>query len=321
MALVLAVLLSDHAAAWTATFYDKTHGGSYTQTDADTPEEARRDAQKGCRAKASDTDCVELGSPVHGSAVVLVFGTKAEVDDAIFYTDAPDPEKAAKNALSNCRREANDCNLGLAAWDSGKKWAALASNPAGTGGIFIKYNADTPDIAEAAAIRGCEKKLSSKGGCKVVSVTSKRTWYAFAYSNNYFGAGWSSESEKNAKQNAMDSCSEGAKGSTCRVTQVFKNDGPEPEPSSLGKLQARIEREAAQRNAAKQKPSPKKLATAPSSNSDSNCRPRGNTLRCSSQCYNGNCTVTYENGCKIRVQVQPKFNPFNNQWDYPAPGC
>jgi hypothetical protein len=51
------------------------------------------------------------------------------------------------------------------------------------------------------------------------------------------------------------------------------------------------------------------------------CRPRTNTLQCSSSCNNGSCLVKYENGCQIRVQVQPRFNSFNNQWEYPAPSC
>ena len=55
--------------------------------------------------------------------------------------------------------------------------------------------------------------------------------------------------------------------------------------------------------------------------SEKSCRPNTPTIRCSSQCTNGNCVITYENGCKMRVQVQPKFDPFNNQWTYPAPSC
>ena len=51
------------------------------------------------------------------------------------------------------------------------------------------------------------------------------------------------------------------------------------------------------------------------------CRPNTPSIRCSSNCTNGNCVVTYENGCKMRVQVQPRFNPFSNQWTYPAPSC
>lgn len=51
------------------------------------------------------------------------------------------------------------------------------------------------------------------------------------------------------------------------------------------------------------------------------CRPRTNHLQCTSSCKNGSCMVTYENGCKVPVQVQPQFNPMTNAWDYPAPSC
>jgi hypothetical protein len=55
--------------------------------------------------------------------------------------------------------------------------------------------------------------------------------------------------------------------------------------------------------------------------SEQNCRPNSPTVRCTSQCTNGNCIVSYENGCKIRVQTQARFDPFTNQWTYPAPSC
>lgn len=57
----------------------------------------------------------------------------------------------------------------------------------------------------------------------------------------------------------------------------------------------------------------KPQASAPS------CRPKTSHIRCSSQCFNGDCTVTYENGCKMRVQVQPQFN--GSSWVYPPPSC
>lgn len=52
-----------------------------------------------------------------------------------------------------------------------------------------------------------------------------------------------------------------------------------------------------------------------------NCRPNTPTVRCQSSCTNGNCIVTYENGCKMRVQVSPRFDSFQNQWVYPSPSC
>jgi len=51
------------------------------------------------------------------------------------------------------------------------------------------------------------------------------------------------------------------------------------------------------------------------------CRPTTQNIRCSSRCTNGSCVVSYENGCKVRVQVSPRFDPFTNQWTYPAPSC
>lgn len=52
-----------------------------------------------------------------------------------------------------------------------------------------------------------------------------------------------------------------------------------------------------------------------------NCIPTSQVRHCTSRCVNGSCTVTYSNGCKVKVPVAPKFNPFNSQWDYPSPSC
>lgn len=51
------------------------------------------------------------------------------------------------------------------------------------------------------------------------------------------------------------------------------------------------------------------------------CRPHSTRVVCQSRCANGDCILTYENGCKIHVTVQPNFNSFTNQWEYPAPSC
>ena len=57
------------------------------------------------------------------------------------------------------------------------------------------------------------------------------------------------------------------------------------------------------------------------SNQGGDCRPRTSNLVCYSTCSNGDCLVSYENGCKMRVQVNPKFDPLTNNWTYPAPSC
>lgn len=45
------------------------------------------------------------------------------------------------------------------------------------------------------------------------------------------------------------------------------------------------------------------------------------TSHCQSTCYNGNCLITYDNGCKVQVQVNSVYDPFTNTSVFPAPGC
>lgn len=67
--------------------------------------------------------------------------------------------------------------------------------------------------------------------------------------------------------------------------------------------------------------SPKPKTSTTQEISDRNCRPNTKNIRCSSQCSNGNCVVTYENGCKIHVQVTPTIDPFSGQMSFPTPQC
>ena len=75
--------------------------------------------------------------------------------------------------------------------------------------------------------------------------------------------------------------------------------------------------------AAPAKPKPEPRASAPEVQPVSrvDCRPKTASLSCRSSCTNGNCVVTYTNGCSMRAQVSPKFNPLNSQWEYPSPSC
>jgi TPR repeat protein len=93
------------------------------------------------------------------------------------------------------------------------------------------------------------------------------------------------------------------------LTSKWKIGMPLPATSKTGK-------EAEKKPLAANSPS-----TAAPPKKTGNCRPTGPSIRCQSRCTNSDCIVTYENGCEVRVQVQPKFNPFNSQWEYPAPGC
>lgn len=55
--------------------------------------------------------------------------------------------------------------------------------------------------------------------------------------------------------------------------------------------------------------------------SERSCRPTTPTIRCTSNCVNGDCVVKYENGCKMRIQVQSRYDSFSRRWTYPAPSC
>jgi len=84
----------------------------------------------------------------------------------------------------------------------------------------------------------------------------------------------------------------------------------------LAQLQAEKERK---RQVAEESKA-RKLASAPIS-TDGSCRPRAMSIRCQSECINGDCIVSYENGCRIRVRVQPRYDPFDSRWTYPSPPC
>lgn len=55
--------------------------------------------------------------------------------------------------------------------------------------------------------------------------------------------------------------------------------------------------------------------------SETNCIPTTRVRSCTSQCFNGDCVVTYSNGCQVRVQVSPQYNSSSSKWEYPYPDC
>lgn len=64
------------------------------------------------------------------------------------------------------------------------------------------------------------------------------------------------------------------------------------------------------------KPAAKKIAAA------AHCGPTpGKPVRSSSQCTNGDCTRTFENGCTVRFQAPYCHNPISGQWEWKPDGC
>lgn len=320
---VVAALVSGSAFAWSSTFFDELNGNLFTRYESVTPEAAQRGALERCRemAKGARSRCVEIGSPVHGGAVVLAAGD-LRGERFVKRITGLDADEAAQAALDGCRKEAANCVLEFATWDEGLPWMAVAWSleEGEVMALRVASNKETEGEAKALAISSCEEQSGRKGSCEIVwPAVSGQAWFAVAANKNDIGLGVSHISAEAARKQSLESCAETSEGAPCSVVDEIENAAPLPVPKSFVELEARIKREEAQRKAARSArvsaPAPVPVAT------DTSCRPRSETVRCTSQCSNGDCVVTYENGCKIRVQVAPKFNPFNNQLEFLAPNC
>lgn len=49
--------------------------------------------------------------------------------------------------------------------------------------------------------------------------------------------------------------------------------------------------------------------------------PPGKTVRSRTQCTNGACVRTFENGCAVQFQAAYCHNPFTSQWEWKPDGC
>ncbi len=193
--------------------------------------------------------------------------------------------EADATALALCNKDAakKDCHLEV------YKFVAKAVGAKRSGfGRSVTSEAE----ARATAIKSC-----AEASCKVVDVWSKPGFYSLAKPKTGDGSFYFIFGGNNSDQvdkEATSAC-EANNGTPCGVVWS----------SAIG---GKLDTPVAQ---ARPEPAP----------STGDCRPRTQALRCSSRCYNGSCTVTYENGCKIHVDVNAVFDSFNNQWNYPAPSC
>lgn len=168
----------------------------------------------------------------------------------------------------------------------GGNWFAIAYDGAGEWGV--SRGLDTKEKAVKQATDGC-KKASKVGKCKVLDAKSLAGYLVLATSPSQIAYAIADD-EAAARKKALDSCAKSTpKEETCEIVLSKPN----------GHMRVANKAPAAAEN----------------------CRPRTSHITCQSQCSNGNCIVTYANGCKMRVQVNAKFNPFNNQWEFPSPSC
>lgn len=203
------------------------------------------------------------------------------------------------------------------------------------GGWSVK---STRKDAEASALEGCREANPGRKCAVAYGVAISR-----ADSPKKLGVNTSTKSKADAEKNALESCGAPdckitwtkttpgffamfASMSDGEVTDSYLQHGADTGSWAIEEGKRNCERSKnlsceliafgaikGNFNAAKA-PVASSPRAAPKS-----CRPNTPTIRCSSQCYNGGCTVSYENGCKMRVQVQPQFN--GSTWVYPAPSC
>lgn len=183
--------------------------------------------------------------------------------------------------------------LGLSGCQAYGAWA-LAFTPK-VDHYSIRYNSNSIAEAKKLALQSCNQHMKREGlagKCKVADTGKERGYLAVTFGDH--GAGWGTGS---SSQEAVDNAYQGC------VNKNIKN-------CQGNDIEYVLETVGLGSNL--------RPAAAPTGGS---CRPTTSHVTCTSQCTNGSCVVTYPNGCKMRVQVQPQFNSFNNQWTYPAPSC
>lgn len=164
--------------------------------------------------------------------------------------------------------------------------AAIASIPGHAENNSITYGYSSLQAAEKDALKRCAeaaRKNGVKGKCKVEMSDEGPGYIAIAYGDDGAGYGYGPSS-----QDAVEAAASGC-------TKSYKNcktDSVEYWEDSVGRQ-----------------------ASAPS------CVPNTAVRQCHSDCDNGSCVLTYKNGCKVQVQMQPEFNPLTTAWEYPPPQC
>lgn len=221
-------------------------------------------------------------NPASAEASAIAFGS-----DSVGWATDTTQNKANNAALMHCTKanQKMDCKL------QATKGIARAE---GKGSTYWVRSTISINDAKKNALKNC-----GDASCKITSQITEPGFYSLAKSEPDNDGGYtyhltfaSSNSDQADKQ-AKGNCEE-ASGRKCH--QLW-----------LGAI-----------------PGIYKIASAPShapAAPEKSCRPNTPSVRCSFQCTNGNCAVTYENGCRMRIRVQPRLDPFTNKVIFPDPSC
>lgn len=219
--------------------------------------------------------------------------------------------------------------------------SAIATDDSGD--VFWSHK-ETRQQSESAALQECAQGATKKN-CKIITHKA----FAFAKGSSYESFYTSEKGLDDAKRVALSQCR--ANSSDCKIIQLSKEPGflsvasPSNTASRHGfyyaygemdlrdaKLHALRACEEATSEQCKTvlvaAIQGENLIFSKAANTDSknqitetSCRPQSTSITCTSQCVNGDCVITYENGCKKRIRVSPTFDPTTNSWRHPAPQC
>lgn len=236
---------------------------------------------------------------VVGLVMSVLSGVVAAESVAIAYSPSSENTAWVRRANQN---EANKVAIKLCNQDAQKRDCVLSSIKAlakATGSDRVAYGWSNKSISDAKrdAVANCKQP-----DCKIVDLLTEPGFISLARSdedkegNVHFHTSYAYDNPEEAYKTALGKCKERS-GQECKIVITT---------SIAGTL-----REESPANAKPVAP----VAT------NQNCRPKTPTIRCTSSCANGDCLVTYENGCKMRVQVSPRYDSFQNTWVYPSPSC
>lgn len=169
---------------------------------------------------------------------------------------------------------------------------------------WVSWAWETQERADAEAIAGCKKRATQMKGipksakCEVILRTNKPGYGALVCGEGDCRIAYGAGSEKAAIDTAFQTCvNSGTKG--CDVTS----------PITWLDLIA-------------VKGKSKVPAQAVASDEQGKCQPpAGSVTRSQTYCNNGDCTRTFENGCRIRFQAKYCVNPATGVGEWKPDGC
>lgn len=174
-------------------------------------------------------------------------------------------------------------------------YTAVAAPDRSSGTSAFAYGSPSQAKADASALAECKKKLTSAKGAKcTIWHRAKAEGYGALSCDGVCSVVTGAVDVGEAASRAIHNCMEDANNS---------------ESGCLSDLHVWVDRNFSE---------PPKVATAkPKACSP----PTGKTVRSTTQCDNGACVRTFENGCQVKFDAPYCLSPVTGKWDWQPDGC